>query len=178
MYSSLLFSSLFASVTRSPRIPRVYLTEVYQLTLHVNIRCFSGPHFCSSRLARMPCQFGPGPYRDVLIDMFHHLLSALSANAHRVLRRLEHQPSSNENKTLRVQQQQHLQTEFIKAAKKSGKLIRPISLLTEPRLIHQYIRHICAQLEACPNLLSLTSIEQTCPDRCHFLSNTFGKTER
>ncbi|CAF4586015.1 unnamed protein product, partial [Rotaria sp. Silwood2] len=85
---------LFSSVTHYPKIPRVYLNELYLLTIYVNIGCFCGPHFCSSRLARIPSKFGPGPYRHVLIDMFHHLLSALSTNAHRSLRRLDHQINS------------------------------------------------------------------------------------
>ncbi|CAF4128379.1 unnamed protein product [Adineta steineri] len=156
---------LFSSVTHYPKIPRVYFNEIYQLTLYVNIRCFSGPHFCASRLARIPSQFGPGPYRHVLIDMFHHLLSAssTSTNTLRALRRLEH-PSN----TL------HLKTEYIKAAKKSSKLIRPISLPTDPYLIYQYIRHICTQLEACPNLISMKRVENNCPDKCHILINTFA----
>jgi hypothetical protein len=155
---------LFSSITHYPKIPRVYLNEIYQLTLYINIRCFSGPHFCSSRLARIPSQFGPGPYRHVLIDMFHHLLSALSTstNTLRALRRLEHLSNPN------------LKTEYIKAAKRSSKLIRPISLPTNPYLIYQYIRHICTQLEACPNLISMKHFENNCPDKCHILINTFG----
>ena len=98
---------MFSTVTRYPQIPRVYLTDVYLLTIYVNIRCFCGPHFCSSRLARIPSQFGPGPYRDVLIDMFHHLLSVLSTNAQRVLRRLDHQ--------LNAETKYHLRTEPIKS---------------------------------------------------------------
>ncbi|UJR23902.1 hypothetical protein I4U23_026874 [Adineta vaga] len=156
---------LFSSVTHYPRIPRVYLNEIYQLTLYVNIRCFSGSHFCTSRLARIPSQFGPGPYRHVLIDMFHHLLSAssTSTNTLRALRRLEF--SAN---TL------HFKTEYIKAAKKSSKLIRPISIPTDPYLIHHYLRHICTQLETCPNLISMKHNEYHCPDKCHILINTFA----
>jgi hypothetical protein len=157
--------NLFSSITHYPKIPRVYLNEIYQLTLYINIRCFSGPHFCSSRLARIPSQFGPGPYRHVLIDMFHHLLSAssTSTNTLRALRRLEHTTNPN------------LKTEYIKAAKKSSKLIRPISLPTNPYLIYQYIRHICTQLEVCPNLISMKHLENNnCPDKCHILINTFG----
>jgi len=97
--------------------------------------------------------------------MFHHLLSALSTstNTLRALRRLEH-PSNTLN----------LKTEYIKAAKKSSKLIRPISLPTDPNLIYQYIHHICTQLETCPNLISMKRLENTCPDKCHILINTFG----
>ncbi|CAF4142723.1 unnamed protein product [Adineta steineri] len=152
---------LFSSVTHYPKIPRVYLNEVYLLTIYVNIRCFSGPHICSSRLARLPSKFGPGPYRHVLIDMLHHLLSILSTNAHRALRRLDHQINSK------------LKTENIKSAKKSSKLIRPISIPIEPCSVYHYLRHICTQLEACPNLLSIKHIDNHCPDKCHILSNTF-----
>jgi hypothetical protein len=161
-------NSLFSSVTHHPKIPRVYLNEIYQLTLYVNIRCYSGPHFCSSRLARIPSKFGPGPYRHVLIDMFHHLLSTLSTstNTLRALRRLEH-PSNSDSTS-------NLKTEYIKAAKKSSKLIRPISLPTDPYLVYQYLRHICTQLEACPNLISIKHIDNPCPDKCHILTNTFG----
>jgi hypothetical protein len=153
-------------VTHYPRIPRVYLNEVYLLTIYVNIRCFCGPHFCSSRLARIPSQFGPGPYHHVLIDMFHHLLSTLSTNAHRALRRLDHQinPETTSN----------MKTEYIKSSKKSSKLIRAISIPKEPLFVHQYLRHICTQLEACPNLLSIKHIDNHCPDKCHILTNTFG----
>ncbi|CAF2615518.1 unnamed protein product [Rotaria sp. Silwood2] len=159
---------IFSSVTRYPKIPRVYLNEIYQLTLYVNIRCFSGPHFCSSRLSRIPSQFGPGPYRHVLIDMFHHLLSAssTSTNTLRALRRLEH--TSNCDST------SNFKTEYIKAAKKSSKLIRPISLPTNPYLVYHYIRHICTQLEACPNFISMKRIETNCSDKCHVLINTFA----
>lgn len=159
---------LFSSVTHYPQIPRIYLNEIYQLTLYVNIRCFSGTHFCSSRLSRIPSKFGPGPYRNVLIDMFHHLLSAssTSTNTLRALRRLEH---SSNNDSL-----SNFKTELIKAAKKSSKLIRPISLPTNPYLIHHYVRHICTQLEACPNLISMKHIDSNCPDKCHILTNTFG----
>ncbi|CAF3448369.1 unnamed protein product [Rotaria sp. Silwood1] len=159
---------IFSSVTHYPKIPRVYLNEIYQLTLYVNIRCFAGPHFCSSRLSRIPSQFGPGPYRHVLIDMFHHLLSAssTSTNTLRALRRLEH--TSNCDST------SNFKTEYIKAAKRSSKLIRPISLPTNPYLVYQYIRHICTQLEACPNLISMKRIENNCPDKCHILINTFA----
>ena len=140
---------------------------MYLLTLHVNIRCFSGPHICSSRLARMPSKFGPGPYRHVLIDMFHFLLSASSINAHRALRRLDHQINS-ETKS-------NLKTEYIKAAKKSSKLIRPISIPDQPSLVHQYLRHVCTQLEACPNLISTKHFDNHCPDKCHRLIQTFGR---
>ncbi|CAF1010355.1 unnamed protein product [Adineta ricciae] len=157
---------LFSTVTRYPQIPRVYLTDVYLLTIYVNIRCFCGPHFCSSRLARIPSQFGPGPYRDVLIDMFHHLLSVLSTNAQRVLRRLDHQ--------LNAETKYHLRTEQIKSAKRFSKLIRPISLPTDPLSAHHFLRHICTQLEVCPGLLSCQRIENHCPDHCHILSNTFA----
>ncbi|CAF0809357.1 unnamed protein product [Rotaria sordida] len=159
---------IFSSVTHYPKVPRIYLNEIYQLTLYVNIRCFSGPHFCSSRLSRIPSQFGPGPYRHVLIDMFHHLLSAssTSTNTLRALRRLEQ--TSNCDST------SNFKTEYIKAAKKSSKLIRPISLPTNPYLVYQYIRHICTQLEACPNLISMKRIETNCPDKCHILINTFA----
>ncbi len=159
--------SLFSSVTHYPKIPRVYFNEIYQLTLYVNIRCFTGPHLCSSRLARIPSQFGPGPYHHVLIDMFHHLLSATSTstNTLRALRRLEH--SSNTN----------FKTEYIKAAKRSSKLIRSISLPINPHLIYQYLRHICTQLETCPNLISMKHWENHCPDKCHTLINTFGIKE-
>ena len=159
------FYNLFSLITHYPTIPRIYLNEIYQLTLYVNIRCFSGPHLCSSRLSRIPSQFGPGPYHNVLIDMFHHLLSAssTSTNTLRALRRLEH--SNNI----------YLKTEYIKSSKKSSKLIRPISLPTNPYIIYQYIRHICTQLEACPNLISLKRLENSCPDKCHILINTFGK---
>lgn len=163
----ILFLSLFSSVTHYPQIPRVYMNEIYQLTIYVNIRCYSGPHLCSSRLARIPSQFGPGPYRHVLIDMFHHLLSASSTNAHRALRRLDHQNNPETTSTIR--------TEYVKAVKKSSKLIRPISIPNEARLVHHYLRHICTQLEACPNLLSIKHFDQHCPDRCHLLNNTFGK---
>jgi hypothetical protein len=159
--------SLFSSVTHYPKIPRVYLNEVYLLTIYVNIRCFCGPHFCSSRLARIPSQFGPGPYRYVLIDMFHHLLSASSTNAHRALRRLDHQINS-ETKS-------NLKTEYIKSAKRLSKLVRPISIPNEPRSVYQYLRHICTQLEACPNLISIQHIDHNCPDKCYILANTFGK---
>ena len=162
-----LFCSLFSSVTHYPQIPRVYLNEIYQLTIYINIRCFSGPHFCSSRFARIPSQFGPGPYRHVLIDMFHHLLSASSTNAHRALRRLDHQINPETSSTIK--------TEYVKAAKKSSKLIRPISIPNEPRLVYQYLRHICTQLEACPNLISIKHFDQPCPDKCYLLNNTFGK---
>jgi hypothetical protein len=159
--------SLFSSVTHYPQIPRVYLNEVYLLTVYVNIRCFCGPHICSSRLARIPSQFGPGPYRHVLIDMFHHLLTVSSTNAHRALRRLDHQINSETTSNIKI--------EYVKSAKKSSKLIRPISIPTEPRLIYQFLRHICTQLEACPNLISLQQITSHCPDKCHRLINTFGK---
>ncbi|CAF2026421.1 unnamed protein product [Rotaria magnacalcarata] len=159
---------LFSSVTHYPKIPRIYLNEIYQLTLYINIRCFSGPHFCSSRLSRIPSQFGPGPYRNVLIDLFHHLLSAssTSTNTLRVLRRLEHSSNSESSSNFK--------TEYIKAAKKSSKLIRPISLPTNPYLIYQYIRHICTQLETCPNLISMKQIDSNCPDKCYILINTFA----
>ncbi|CAF4462189.1 unnamed protein product, partial [Rotaria sp. Silwood2] len=157
---------LFSSVTHYPKIPRVYLNELYLLTIYVNIGCFCGPHFCSSRLARIPSKFGPGPYRHVLIDMFHHLLSALSTNAHRSLRRLDHQINSETTSNLK--------TELIKAAKRSSKLIRPISIPNEPHLVYHYLRHICTQLEACPNLISLIRIDNHCPDKCHILTNTFA----
>ncbi len=132
--------------------------------MYINARCFSGPHLCASRLARIPSQYGPGPYRHVLIDMFHFLLSAASTstNTLRALRRLEH--SSNLD----------FKVEYIKAAKRFSKLIRPISLPTNPYLIHQYLRHICAQLETCPNLISMKHWENHCPDKCHILINTFG----
>jgi hypothetical protein len=96
--------------------------------------------------------------------MFHHLLSALSTstNTLRALRRLEH--SSNPK----------LKTEYIKAAKRSSKLIRPISIPTDPNLVYHYIRHICTQLEACPNLISMKHLEYNCPDKCQILINTFG----
>jgi hypothetical protein len=158
---------LFSSVTHYPKIPRVYLTEVYFLTIYINIRCYCGPHFCSSRLARIPSQFGPGPYRYVLIDMFHHLLSALSTNAHRALRRLDHQINPEITSTIK--------TEYVKGAKKSSKLIRPISIPNEPRLVYQYLRHICTQLEACPNLISIKHFDHHCPDKCYILTNTFGR---
>lgn len=151
-------------MTHYPQIPRVYLNEIYQLTIYVNIRCYSGPHFCSSRLARIPSQFGPGPYGHVLIDMFHHLLSTTSTNAHRALRRLDQQTNPR------------MTTENVKAAKKSSKLIRPISFPNEARLVHHYLRHICTQLEACPNLFSIKHFDQHCPDKCYLLNNTFGKT--
>ena len=156
-------------MTHQPKIPRVYLNDIYQLTLYVNIRCFSGPNLCLSRLGRIPSQFGPGPYRRVLIDMFHHLLSAssTSTNALRALRRLEHSSISDSTTNLK--------TEYIKAAKKSSKLIRPVSLPTNPNLIHQYIRLVCTQLEACPNLISMKRLESNCPDKCHVLINTFGE---
>ena len=154
-------SRLFSSVTRYPRIPRIYLSDVYLLTLYVNIRCFSGPHFCSSRLARMPSKFGPGPYRLVLLDMFHHLLSASSTTAHRAFRRLD-------------QQSPRMTTEYVKSAKKTTKLIRPISIPTEARLVAHYLRHVCTQLEVCANLISLSEhLDQMCPDRCHRLNQTF-----
>jgi hypothetical protein len=137
------------------------------LTIYVNIRCFCGPHFCSSRLARIPSQFGPGPYRHVLIDMFHHLLSASSTNAHRALRRLDHQLIPETTSTIK--------TEYVKASKKSSKLIRPISIPNEPRSVYQYLRHICTQLETCPNLISIKHINNNCPDKCHILTNTFGR---
>ncbi|CAF1510884.1 unnamed protein product [Rotaria sordida] len=157
---------LFSSVTHYPKIPRVYLNEVYLLTIYVNIECFCGPHFCSSRLTRIPSKFGPGPYRHVLIDMFHYLLSALSTNAHRALRRLDHQINSEIISNMK--------TEYIKAAKRSSKLIRPISIPNEPRSIYHYLRHICIQLEACPNLFSIIRIDNHCPDKCHILTNTFA----
>ncbi|CAF0817791.1 unnamed protein product [Rotaria sordida] len=58
--------------------------------------------------------------------MFHHLLSAssTSTNTLRALRRLEQ--TSNCDST------SNFKTEYIKAAKKSSKLIRPISLPTNP----------------------------------------------
>ncbi|CAF1183653.1 unnamed protein product [Adineta ricciae] len=157
---------LFSSVTHYPQIPRVYINnEIYQLTLYVNIRCLSGPHLCASRLARIPSRFGPGPYRHVLIDMFHHLLSATSTstNTLRALRRLEHSANTS-----------NLKTEYIKAAKKASKLIRPVSLPTDPHLVYQYIRHVCTQLETCPNLISMTRLEHQCPDKCHRLMNSFA----
>ncbi|UJR24893.1 hypothetical protein I4U23_006260 [Adineta vaga] len=157
---------LFSTVTHYPQIPRVYLNDIYLLTIYVNIRCFSGPHLCSSRLARIPSQFGPGPYRYVLIDVFHHLLSVLPTTAQRVLRRLDHQINSESKCNLR--------TEQIKSAKRFSKLIRPISLPTEPRSVQHYLRHACTQLEACPNLLSVQRIEHHCSDHCHILSNTFA----
>ena len=67
-----------------------------------------------------------------------------------------------------------MKTEYIKAAKKSSKLIRPISLPTNPHLIYHYIRHVCSQLEVCPNLISMKRLENNCPDQCHILINTFG----
>ncbi|CAF1155621.1 unnamed protein product [Adineta steineri] len=149
-------NSIYLLYSCSNRIECLYL-----LTIYVNIRCFSGPHICSSRLARLPSKFGPGPYRHVLIDMLHHLLSILSTNAHRALRRLDHQINSK------------LKTENIKSAKKSSKLIRPISIPIEPCSVYHYLRHICTQLEACPNLLSIKHIDNHCPDKCHILSNTF-----
>lgn len=132
----------------------------------MNIRCYCGPHLCSSRLARIPSKFGPGPYYHVLIDMFHFLLSAssTSTNTIRALRRLEHSSHTD------------FQIEYIKAAKRASKLIRPISLPTNPYLIYPYLRHICTQLETCPNLISMNLIENNCPDHCHLLINTFGKT--
>ncbi|CAM4749184.1 unnamed protein product [Rotaria magnacalcarata] len=157
---------LFSSVTHYPKIPRAYLNEVYLLTIYVNIQCFYGPHFCSSRLARIPARFGPGPYRDVLIDMFHHLLAVVSTNAHRTLRRLDYQAN---NKTT-----SNMRTEYIKVAKRSSKLIRPISIPNEPRLVHHYLRHICTQLEACPNLISMKHVGNHCSDKCHILRNTFA----
>ncbi|CAF1122100.1 unnamed protein product [Rotaria sp. Silwood1] len=157
---------LFSSVTHYPKIPRVYLNDVYLLTIYVNIECFCGPHFCSSRLARIPSKFGPGPYRHVIIDMFHYLLSTLSTNAHRALRRLDHQINSEIISNLK--------TEYIKAAKRSSKLIRPISIPNEPRSVYHYLRYICTQLEACPNLISMIRIDNHCPDKCHILSNTFA----
>ena len=144
----------------------MYLNEVYLLTINVNIQCFSGPHFCASRLSRIPSQFGPGPYRHVLIDMFHHLLSALSANAHRALRRLDHQLNSETTSDMK--------TEYIKAAKRSSKLMRPISIPNEPRSVYHYLRHVCTQIEACPNLISVKKFDNHCPDKCYLLTNTFG----
>ena len=158
---------IFSSITHHPKIPKIYLSDIDLLTIYVNIHCFSGPHLCSSRLARIPSKFGPGPYRQVLIDMFHHLLPTASASAHRALRRLDHQNHSEKNPKM--------ETEQIKAAKKSSKLIRPVTIPTDPHLIHRYLRHICSQLEACPNLISIQSIEQSCPDKCHRLQKTFGK---
>lgn len=160
------FYSLFSSVTHYPQIPRVYLNEVYLITIYVNIQCFCGPYICSSRLARIPSKFGPGPYRHVLIDMYHFFLSTLSATAHRALRRLDHQ-INNETTS-------NLKTEYIKVAKRSSKLIRPISIPNDPRTIHHYLRHICTQLETCPNLISIKHIDNNCPDKCHILANTFG----
>jgi hypothetical protein len=103
--------------------------------------------------------------------MYHHLLSTLSTstNTLRALRRLEH-PSNSDTKS-------NLKTEYIKAAKKASKLIRPISLPTNPYLIYQYLRHICTQLEACPNLISMKHMENSCPDKCYRLINTFGMFE-
>ena len=102
--------------------------------------------------------------------MFHHLLSASSANAHRALRRLDHQINPETTSTVK--------TEYVKAAKKASKLIRPISIPNEPRLVHQYLRHICTQLESCPNLFSIKYLDHHCPDQCHILANTFGTNER
>ncbi len=98
--------------------------------------------------------------------MFHHLLSASSTNAHRALRRLDHQLNPQIISTIK--------TEYIKSAKKSSKLIRPISIPNESRLVYQYLRHICTQLEACPNLISIKHIDNNCPDKCSILTNTFG----
>lgn len=158
---------LFSSVTNYPRIPRIYLGETFQLTLFINIRCFTGPNLCASRLARIPSQFGPGPYEHVLIDMFHYLLSTISTstNALRALRRLEHSTNAN------------FQTHYIKAAKRASKLIRPISLPKNPRLIFHFLRTICTQLETCPNLISMQHFEHKCPDKCHVLTNTFGSSK-
>ena len=44
--------------------------------------------------------------------------------------------------------------------------------------MHQYLRHICTQLEACPNLISIKHIDNHCPDKCHILTNTFGKRKK
>jgi hypothetical protein len=98
--------------------------------------------------------------------MFHHLLSASSTNAHRALRRLDHQLIPETTSTIK--------TEYVKASKKSSKLIRPISIPNEPRSVYQYLRHICTQLETCPNLISIKHINNNCPDKCHILTNTFG----
>lgn len=155
-------------MSKCPRVPRVYLEKFYELTLFVNIRCFPGPNLCSSRLARMPSQIGPGPYRLVLIDLFHQLLSASSTSAHRALRRLEHLPNVDGSMNC-------LKTELIKVAKKSGKFIRPVVLPTDPRLINHFLRHVCTQLESCPNLISMQPNESHCPDQCSQLIQTFGK---
>jgi len=159
--------SLFCSVTHYPKIPRVYLSDVYLLTIYINIRCYVGPNICLSRLGRIPSRFGPGPYRQVLLDMFHHLLSTIYPQAQRALRRLDQTNNS--------ECQINMKTELVKATRKASKLIRPISFPVEAQLIHQYLRHISTQLEACPNLISIEQIQGQCPDKCHRLTNTFGK---
>lgn len=68
-----------------------------------------------------------------------------------------------------------MKTEYIKVAKRSAKLIRPVSIPNQPGSVYHYLRHICTQLEACPNLISLKRIVGNhCPDKCYKLTNTFG----
>ncbi|CAF0799119.1 unnamed protein product [Didymodactylos carnosus] len=149
-----------------PKIPRPYLGSVYICTLFINHRCYCGPYFCSSRLARLPSSFGPGPFHIVLKEVLLRLINC-STNASRAIRRLEQSSSSSSAP--------NMISELLKC-KKTKQSFRNVSIIREPQSLLEYLRHVCTQLEMCPNLVHLKKLNESndlCPEKCKLLTTTF-----